>query len=303
MAEVDWCSLFSSLGLEWRDRGKNVSAGNIVIGCPWCGHDDGLHLSVSINGKGYYCYRNASHAGRDPVQVLVKLGVERARAIKLYNEYLIGGEAPRAVTAAKPPERVSQWFKFLPADGEYLDYLARRGFPDPEAVARRYGLRRAQDGRWARRLLFPIPDMVQPTGWTGRALDAWNSPPYCMSDNIHSPIYAPNPPRRRVIIVEGPMDALKLAVASDAVCPISLLGKDASWGKVNAIAAMVPQARDIDIVLDWDAWSSEAQAVYGRLRPLLREARLRMRPPPFGGKDAGDASITTLKRWIDAAIS
>src|SRR5688572_20809008 len=72
---VDWIQFFTRNRVPFAEHGPNVSRGQVVIRCPWCGaSDQGMHLSVNLAGKGFRCFRNANkHSGRNPAKLVMAL--------------------------------------------------------------------------------------------------------------------------------------------------------------------------------------------------------------------------------------
>ena len=302
---TNWPTLLSSIGIEWRTHGPNTSRGNVTIRCCWCGESDRSgHLKISLNDDGYYCLRNPHHRGRNMIYLLTTLGLPRQQALGLYNLY--------TTSVAKIPEddktqkrrilRRDEWARFRNAHDSdwYLTYLEkRRGFPDPESVAKRFDLRYAVDGKWANRVLIPLPDHDDVESWSGRTTVDSLSPKYLMRDNSGSLLYIPKPVARTTLLVEGPMDALKIAVASDYnVSAIAVLGKDMNIDRQAMLSDVMQSCEYAVVVLDADTRRTEANAIVAALRPLLPRCVVTSTVVPSYAKDAGEMTIPQLHDFL-----
>src|ERR1700678_739755 len=67
----DWVAFLSSRNIHYETRGPNVAHGNVTVHCPFCGPaDSSTHMSISIEGHGWRCWRNHSHKGKNPVRLV-----------------------------------------------------------------------------------------------------------------------------------------------------------------------------------------------------------------------------------------
>src|SRR5207248_325378 len=145
--------------------------------------------------------------------------------------------------------------RFQPAadSDRCLAYLAGRGFPDPAAICRRYDLRFSPAGTWAGRLLIPI---VGPDGeiatWTGRALSDKLQGRYWTQTADNNTLYVPRQMRATMIILEGPIDVLKVAAATEhmPVTPIGLLGLDINEMKLFQLKQLLEQCTGYHVCFD-----------------------------------------------------
>jgi hypothetical protein len=189
--------------------------------------------------------------------------------------------------------------------------LYERGFPDPEVVCQRYDLRYAPYGEWAARVLFPLTDHGHVMGWTGRAILPTLVPKYRMQDVQSSKglIYQPRATRPVSVLVEGPIDALKI----NAACHHLPIAAAALTGLAISDWSAADPARMVRIdnffqdavirLIALDAAVSDAQA--DRMRWALAEfrgpnyiiSRLRI-PAPFN--DPGAMDYLSIRRWLQA---
>ena len=190
----DYLSFFNRYGIEYAERGPSVTRDNCAIRCPWCGSSDpSTHLSISLIGRGYRCFRSPrQHAGRSPlrlVQAVLGCSWDQARAIvgiplpgtsasdDEFGDHvlrLLRGVSNNANNAKNsclslPPE-------FQPVEdcgtGRYFaDYLVEeRGYEpqDIPVLQRRYDLQHCMKGAFKWRLVFPVYIDGQLVNWTGR---------------------------------------------------------------------------------------------------------------------------------------
>lgn len=308
---VDWRSLFDVLRIEWRDRGANTSSGNINIPCPWCRNDPSYHLAVAEERAGYYCYREPNrHSGTDLRRLLVALRVPYAQTVTLLNRYnLDAGKPVAAERPSKSPPDLGKirgaWDRFVSASrsGQAVTYLEARGFTNPQAIIEAQDLRVAIEGSWARRLLIPYMDAGQVLAWTGRTLDD-RQPRYLTHDAATAAmVYVaarPDTSPAEVIIVEGPLDALKIAAAVDLryYCVIALTGKNLPAAKLLRIAQLSKGCRAISVALDADVPVSSAYTLIADIAQACSGCyieRLRL-PPQY--KDPAELPLTEISPWL-----
>jgi hypothetical protein len=300
----DWRSLLSSLSIEWRDRGKNTSRNNITTNCPWCGSADmSGHLKIAEHIDAFHCLRDARHSGTNVIRLLTALGVPRIQANKLYNSHLVTG--PHADAARIPPEprdSVKSWHRFqnAAANRTAVNYLDGRGWLDPVSSIQRYDIRYAPAGTWAARILMPVPIYSDVEGWTGRAMFGHMEPKYLTSDTAtEGMIYAPRPCRDTLFIVEGPLDALKLACATedDSVAAVAILGKHVNVEKLGRIRGQAKVAQRIAVSLDSDTAIGEAYTVLREIEQAVPWCTVSRAPLPRPYKDAGEMPMHELRTW------
>lgn len=304
---TDWRSVLNHLRVDWVERGPNSRRGNINVKCPFCPDDPSQHLQISENDAGYYCLRNNRHSGTSNAYLLTYLvhGMNRVDATRLLAQFQTGGAAytaqPKQITPADVLRK--RWERFQPAlVPYYLDYLWRRGFPDPIAVVQRYDLRYTTRGENAGRLLIPVIDQL--TGvmltWTGRAVA--DIEPRYLTEPASAPglLYLPRPMRSVALFVEGPIDALKIAVATEytTISPASLMGRNVDADAINRARALVAQCTRAYSGFDDDV---RPATCYGFLSSLasfgstLYKARLRL---PGAFHDPGEMPIDAIKEWL-----
>lgn len=192
----DWPRFLSQHRVEFFEAGANVARGNINIRCPWCGSsDESGHLGISLNGKGWGCWRNERHRGRAPERLVsALLRVSWAEA----HELVEGGAGARPMLLAEGfgdaigkmlgmgpwdvmepsrldplawPRSIRQLSRAEPGSYAYYDYLFDRGYTAREAdgIISTYGLRFATTGAYQGRIIIPVETRDEGlASWTGR---------------------------------------------------------------------------------------------------------------------------------------
>lgn len=243
----DWLPTLDHYNVPYSLKGKNVSKGNFVVHCPFCGNaDQGQHMSVALKGRGWRCFRHPDHRGQHPGRLLAALiGCSLAQAHRIVGDSVfipvdfLGAvdAALSAPSAAMPnPIRLPPEFREFgeqPSAKPYINYLRSRGFSYDEIMAmpRRYGIRYASRGPYGGRIIFLVRQGREICSWTGRAIGKSNlrykslSPDqakaeqeglpaalgpisdYLLFHNLLNKTSADT-----LYLVEGPFDALKVNV-------------------------------------------------------------------------------------------
>jgi hypothetical protein len=311
---INWIALFTGINIPHKTSGKNVSAGNVNICCPFCVDDPSYHMSVSLQGKGYICYRNPiQHRGRNPATLLYALGQHKNDIEVLLRLY--GGETiiePVAVTEniAEKNRTLQQinktWDLFEPAvyKRRAVEYLKWRGFDDPEQVIRRFDLRYAPDGHWANRLLIPYYWHGNVIAWTGRDI-VGRSPIKYLTSKQHAGglLFVPGktiPHHNRSILLEGPLDAIKVACACDGTgfYPAAISGKSITHEKLNMLLDITSNTVETLLSMDNDVPFSQLLAIKRQLKPWIN---IRLYAIPDFYKDCGEMYIPNITTWLKTA--
>ena len=296
---ISWHKLLDEVNVPWKDAGRNTSRGNVNVCCPACGDDYGYHLSISLTKQGYYCYRNPNeHSGTNFVSLLRKLtGFSYHETKKLISDYS-GSEDFQVIEAKVSVDLTKKWDQFDHADTDrrYTKYLTGRGFLDAEGTIQRFGLKHSPAGKWAQRLLLPIIEGDNIVSWTGRAIRPNLEPKYLTSELHHGGmVYIPRYVRAvKAIIVEGPLDALKLSAALPDVLSIALAGKALNASKLLRIRSLIMNCHVVLFAPDSDVGNDR----YFMLS-LLKQVSptIDLLDMPQGYKDAGDMPEQLIRRW------
>lgn len=273
---TDWRSLLNEVHIAWTDRGSNSILGHPTIKCPMCGANDPSQHMV-LNDEGYYCHRDRRHSGRDFPKMLRRLLPSRSREaiVELLNRHWTTAPGGRSRPTQRTPGEVElSWARFLPAaeHDAYLEYLDERGFDDPASLCRKYDLRYAKFGQWAGRLLIPLTDDDGSIiSWTGRAISKsvkqrYDTLPVGRADLL----YVPRMMREAALLIEGPIDVLKVAEATEFLpfTPIGILGIGISEDRIARIAKLVRRCATILISLDSDQYAEPTGRAVLRTDPL-----------------------------------
>jgi len=302
---IDWRSLFDALHVEWRDHGGNSSRNSIAIKCPFCRDDPSTHLAVAYDGAGYYCYRNPLHRGVSASRLLVRLGASYDEAQRLLRHYSGG---PTVVAAPREVPSFSQlqtaWSHFDPVSqsDRYIDYLTCRGFEDADLVADYYDMRYARVGKWSGRLLIPYYENGSLISWVGRSIIN-HDPKYLAQISDASLLFVPVRTQAAYsvgILVEGPLDALKIAAAcrTQGIMAAALSGKALPASKLLRISRFLDGCARRYLAPDSDVPMSQIMAAINTIACALKSRYIRRLPIPQGRKDPGELSYQEVRTWL-----
>lgn len=303
---VDWRGLFTSIGVTWRDRGSNCHRGNVNIPCPWCGNDPSFHLGVSENIEAYYCYRDTRHAGRSFPHLLHQLGHSRSEGVALLNRFQGRKNIPVQAEARPLTLTTKLWDMFLPADtmNLILWYLQDRGFTNPSLTVQRYDLRFAMSGKWSRRVLIPFKEGEQVLTWVGRTWEEGRSPRYLMDvEKVAGVVYVPRKPREVIVLCEGPMDALKIAAATEDqdISAIALAGKGLNASKILNLAR-ITAGKLVLFCPDADVPVGEVYSIKSQLDAHLDHVHKAVLRLPQDYKDPGEMEMDAIVNWVKGGL-
>ena len=296
--------------------GPNTARGNVSVRCPWCGSADPsehLGLSLNVNNPVWGCLRNAKHRGRSPVRLVAKLlHLSYGAATELVDcaappvddfdaaiEKLRGGEDEPIRTKRRPRLELPKTFRRL-FDGSYgqrfIDYLSGRGFHDVLDVSHRYDLFYSLVGDFAWRLIFPVVQDGILIGWTGRDIREGAKLRYRASDDLGKDVLLSfHRLTDYVIVVEGPVDALK----------IDYYGREFGVGGVATMGTAVTEkqkrlitdiAKVVPTSILFDA-GAEAQSL-----SLANETGARWLSLPSGFKDPGEIDRKTISKFLSKIV-
>jgi hypothetical protein len=303
--QPDWRRLFDHIRVPWIDRGKNCKQGNINIKCVWCGdHDPSMHLSIAEAMPAYYCYRNPDHKGHNIVSIITRLGYSYTEARTLLNQFIRIGELPQQTKQSITLDAArAKWEQFRPAihNPDILDYLYSRGFPEPELVCLRYDLRFMPYGRWSHRVLIPIKENGRILSWTGRAYvpTELRYLTQDVSDN-EGFVYAPRGPRRIAVVVEGPLDALKVASATEQlpISPVALTGSNYNDNRIRRLKGFLQLAEWWLFALDRGVSAIQVNKLRIALEIGGKSGYSFLLPLPTAFGDPGEMPVEVIGPWI-----
>jgi len=217
--------------------GKNVKRGCVNIKCPFCGEADrSSHLGINLSTGMWACWRNVEHRGGSPHRLLMKLlgcSYEAIQAL-LVDTSDLRTIADRLTVEEKDNDEESTedthteyepgivplsdkpiHGKDKPIHGRFFEYLTQRGFDYPHIypMTSLYDLHCALIGQFKNRIIFPIHVNDRLIGYTGRCVDGGrlrylSSGPAIKRHLLWHDLLLQG--GRRLWVVEGPFDALKI---------------------------------------------------------------------------------------------
>lgn len=313
--QFSWLSFLKARGVHYVEHGANVAPNHVNVRCPFCLDDPSQHMGLSLDPKHpyYACWRNTSHRGKNPVRViaaLLKIGYNEAEQIvrvsnqvfsdDLTEELRVLIEEPKTIIARETNLQAIQFDKAIrpldhgPFTDHFYGYLEKRGFPDPERVARKYDLHYAISGKWAWRLIFPIRVFDKLVSYVGRDISGRSSFRYKNLPNKLSAL----PMRdclmfedslleggQALYVAEGPLDALKLAAylpsGHKATCCFGI----PSHKQIHKLSKLASKFRKVILALDSEM-ATQMVSLVEELSAFCTVVKAPRLPP--GVKDPGD---------------
>lgn len=319
---MNWLEFFQQNNINYRTSGANVSKGSAVIHCPMCGAaDESEHLVVNLDNKGFHCWRNRQHSGKNPaklIQALLNCSWEQAasmagQAHSLPSDFmgklkstLFKPEVLQPVNNLKLPDAFKK-FTGLPSSLPYLNYLSDRGFTYKDA--NQYEVYYATQGVYKGRILFTIYHEQKLVGWTGRTIYPSEQMRYksltSKEDKAkeNGEVPAPNPISHyllfsdrlfesyshTIVMCEGPFDSFKVNVLGndvgvDATC---FFTNTPSQQQINLLHDLLPKYQRKCLMLDQNTFSQTA-----RTKALLSSFDIEIVRLPSSVKDPGEITST-----------
>jgi hypothetical protein len=287
-----WQEFCDRYQVPYVTKGPNTARNNISIRCPFCGQsDEAEHMGLSLNPRSpdWGCWRARTHRGRDPRRLIAALlQCSDAHADSILRQGALPElDSFEALFSKLKPEveheqstlSLSPNFRPLattaPAAQPFLDYLEKRGFTPAHEVAETYGLLYATQGSWKQRVILPIFLNDALVGWTGRDITGASRLRYkSLTDDValakeqgvmpapislkHLVLWqdAVMAGGRALLIVEGPLDALKVDFfnRTEGVVTTCLFGKPTN-AQVKTLSLAARGFDRVGVMLDPDAWS------------------------------------------------
>lgn len=292
-------------GVFWVEKGSNVASGNINIACPFCGDDPSQHLGIQESSGWWGCWRDQSHRGRNLFTLLRKLtGLGRVEILERVGGIDYGlqkrGEvkSPNLVIPGEcgVDSNTGGFFRV-----RCLNYLRSRGFIPPESVMGRFHLTYGTVGSFRGRLIIRLLDLERRcVALTGRLF--WGSGPRYLSEgktkNHLSFLQEFSPIVRHIILVEGPMDALKLnLLLPPQVRALGIQGRVLSDSQLSTLCSLrfSSHLSRVDSCLDAGSFLGNQQ-ILSQLRVLGLCSRILQLPE--GVKDPGDLTTSNFRGFF-----
>jgi hypothetical protein len=310
------------------DSGSNVVRGNIACRCPWCGNNDpSEHMSINLEGRGFRCWRQPLHSGKNPaklVQALLGCSWDQANQIAGQAKSLPNDFMNKVKQSLAKPELVNRSnnlrlppefkpFSGKPSCKSYILYLRRRGFNDKNILedTKDYGIHYASQGNYKGRVIFIIEHEGKLVGWTGRTIYPNEMARYKTlshdvekaKENDEQP--APNPISHyllwydrivnftadTIVLCEGPFDAWRVNLLGEelGVVATCFFTSTLSKQQLNLLHGLLPRFKNRYLLLDENTFSKAA-----RIRSDLVSLGVEVKRLPAGVKDPGE--IGTVKQ-------
>ena len=285
----DWVRFLSARGIDHATKGHGATRNQVVIHCPWCGaSDQGLHLSINLEGAGYSCLRtkNKEHSGRAAywlVMALLKCSPDMARSItgekgisltedfgEMIARTMSGTTKQKPWREPEPPKSFKPFDTSKPSAQMYIDYMIsdQRKFTI-EQIANftlLWDIWYCTNGRFKGRIIFPIYFNRELVSWTGRTVFPGITPKYLTLSTEGEPPLAKagisnyllwydvlkESQWEAIIICEGPMDALKVNClgSQDGIAATCVFTAQPSRTQIDLIHDLLPKTKRMILLLD-----------------------------------------------------
>lgn len=335
MRAFDWRAFLTEHRVPYVERGANVKRGEINIRCPFCGSaDPSHHMGLRLDTGEWSCWRNKRmHSGKSPVRLiaqLLRVPYWRARRLAGLEDVALDPDGFDAVaarilgrTADAQPEHVRREFLRFPSEFkdlhdspprfyEYLRHTRSFGTVGTRDAIDWFNLRYAVRGTYRDRIILPYYVDGHLVAWTARAI-AQAEIRYRDLDRddclvpIKETLFnldARMDGGRALVVVEGPLDALKIDVfgRGAGVRAVALSTNSVSDAQVYLLEDMAQEFDKVFVMLDT---ASELGVVDSmRMRADLRAiTNASIIPTPYGLKDAAEMSPRQASRFAADLIS
>lgn len=301
-----------------------------TIKCVWCGADDpSQHLGISLEGKGYHCWRNQQHSGKSNarlVQALINCSWEQACRIvgspifapvddfeARINAILDTVRMKKLPELHMPPEFKA--LSKLPSCINYRSYLKfNRDYTDDQIDAfwHLYDMRYCTSGPFSGRIIFPVKMHGRLMTWTGRTIYKANNLRYKTLSADAEKAKAQGLPRaigpitdyllwfddllttdaNTIYLCEGPFDALRVNTLGRkrGITATCFFTSAPHTRQVDLLHEVLPRFEHRFVLLDRQAWASSAYTVSQLAALDVVERRL-----PDHLKDPGEMTEKDLE--------
>lgn len=329
MRPIDWLALLTEKQIPFIERGANVKRGEVNIQCPFCGSaDPSQHMGLNLDTGWYSCWRNKrAHSGKSPLRLLMALlhiPYWQARQMAGLDETYVDPDGFTALAARilgragedQPVEVLNRFLEFpksfQPITGagarRHRAYLEGRGFDFIPNLAYHAGLMYAPSGEWSDRVILPYLLDGELMAWTGRAIaqatiryrdlsrDECLLPPKETLFNYDCIAKG----GKALVIVEGPLDALKIDFYGHevGVRAVALSTNSITDEQAYMLEEAESQFDNKYVMMDMATPLGLIDSM--RLRQQLAFIHdLQIAKVPYGLKDAGEMSPKQAIKWAD----
>lgn len=333
---VDWSRILSRARVPFITSGANVKRGEFNIRCPLCGSaDPSYHMGLNPDNGYWACWRNVSHRGKNPIRlVMILLNVPYREAAEIAGLEL-SGESPVSLEGfgskirsflggKKSADEVAKQLAFpddfrpLASSGlagrRFRAYLADvRGFlpDDVEQMSKQYDLQFAISGRQMNRIVFPFYRHGALMSWTGRAIG--KSTVRYLDVELAAAVL---PPKRMLynydqcseggdslVLVEGPMDAIKLDFYGQryGVRAVAMSTASLSEEQVWDLSELSSRFNEIWVMVDSGGFQMSTSIRIANQISFIRKD-LKIKAVPFGRKDAAELSASQIGMFAQGFV-
>lgn len=329
MRVFDWVPLFQKHRIHYIERGANFKSGDIGLQCPWCGSaDPSQHLVINPATGWYTCRRHkAGHSGKSPVRLimaLLRVGFREARELAGLGEDYVDpdgfsafaarmrdNQSAPAVANRRPVEFDKHMVPVLDTPGtrRWWNYLYRRFFDEVDItpMCETYGIRAATGGHYYMRLVLPYWLNGELVSWSARAI----APSHVRYKDLPNDLSIVRPKhtlwnvdcglddnRHTLVLVEGPLDALKLDWYGQpfGVRAVALSTNSLSEPQTYMLEELSAKFERTVVMLD-------SKTTYGIVdsmrikRELACIKNIEIEPVPFERGDAAELLPGQVREW------
>lgn len=332
---IDWAVFLDERGIEYVTTGPNVAKGNLNVRCPLCSDDPSHHMGISLQGKGWACWRSKLHRGRSEarlVALLLSISMEEARHI-VFGGTTIPGDGIHDLVKARLiaddkvvitksrklrlPDNFKRFGK-LPSSRSYYQYMKRRYYNEYQVreISDYYDVRYCNSGPFKGRIIFPVYQGGELATWTGRSvylgakvryktltadLEKAKEEGTQVAREVTTALILwydllVESPGQKLIVVEGPFDALRVDYLGRimGIRSTSLFGKSVYPAQMQLLYELVQYYPERYLLLD-----QEASADALRMQIELSSLHFRIKQLPPSIKDPADISKRQLLDLLD----
>lgn len=320
----DIAQFLSQHRIHYVTSGPNTARGELSIACPFCARtndpDPSQHMGVALDGSKFACWRNRKHSGRRISKLIAAIiGCSNEHARSIVGEKTVRNTAGFAEvmegmfkTQQKKNDRVTEegWdiygtFSSLQVDNEfserYIRYLVCRGFEDKRTVmdmVRKFDLRYCLLNEFAQRVIIPVKHEGALVAWTGRTIREDEKKRYISSHSAYSASIKDYllgmddlgaPVNKTLLLVEGPLDAMKIAAFVGNLLSVTcLFSKDISDAQLSKIHYLLGTKYDrVAVMLDRESQEDS-------IRLCSRIGSRRAFPISYDGIDVEDPGALNM---------